>query len=209
MVFRLAFILLIGVIAVSCAPLNSSDLSSSACSLAYFAATPTANLEVGIAKGDAAAIGSSVAQQFLVTSAGTATTATVALMRTGTFATKAHTLTATIEANSNGVPSGVALATSNGIDVAIIGGTTLSSNTFTFQTGIALTASQVYWLRIKASYPVNTTNYISWAAKDGLPGYTNSTTGASLGAVVETAISNTFSASSIGTNRFMLFKIGC
>ena len=178
-----------------------------ACTLATFTSNPSTDKEVHIAHTTYG--GSSVAQSFMLLANGTASNATVQLKRTGTFTTNAYTLTATIESNNGGAPSGIVLATSQTLDASVISSSAATYYTFSLRAPVALLAGVTYWIRIKASYAVGDTNYISWFGHDGsVGGYTVNST--ALNAVYETsASSNAFSSALIGANRYLFFTVGC
>ena len=201
MIFRWGCVLLIGLVQAGC------SASTSSCELAAYLNTPASDKAIPIAHASFG--GSSVAQAFMLEADGTATTATVLLKRTGDFTLNTQTLLATIEGNGSGGPDNTALATSEALDPAFISSNSASFYTFTFSTAVPLTASTIYWLRVRGSYPVNSTQYVSWSAFDGLAGgYSVNST--SLHSVYETGTgSSLFSSSRIGGNRFLIFTIGC
>jgi hypothetical protein len=176
------------------------------CTLASFSTSPSSDQSISIGHTDYG--GLSVAQPFVVSQNGTAINAKAPLRRTGTFTAGSHTLMATLESNGTNAPSSVILATSATLDPSTISTSDAVYYTFTFSTPVALTTGQIYWLKIKSSYGVNSTNFISWNAYDGKNGgYFSGTT--PLGAVYELATPNTFSSSLLGLYRFALFSIGC
>ena len=187
------------------------ETGSSTCRLASYSITPDSGQEVGIGHDSPAnSRGRSVAQSFIPTE-GKAVSATVQLKKVGSFTVGNETLTATIENNTvssgNNVPDNTPIATSSTVDPAIISSTLALDYTFTFTSSVDLTSGQTYWLRIKGSYAVGTTNYITWLGHNGQTnGYSFGST--FLNAVYETN-TGSFSNSQIGSNRFLLFSIGC
>lgn len=190
----------IGLFGVGCPLTESQDAPSNV--LASYSTT-AAGGEVPIGFTDLG--GPSVAQSFVSVSGGKALTAAVHLQRVGNFTSGTQTLTASIETDNNGVPSGTAVATSGSVDPANIG-STFTSVLFTFSSPVELTAGQVYWLRIKASYAINHGNYITWAGYDGKD-KVYSVAGTIHNAVYETSISNSYSSATIGQYRFLRFLI--
>lgn len=70
----------------------------------------------------------------------------------------------TLEADVSGSPSGVALDTSQAIDITSLGATG-SNNTrllFVFKNPPMLVAATTFWLVLQGNYTINVTNYISW-----------------------------------------------
>lgn len=193
---------------VTACPVGSN--SNGQCALASYNVTPSTTGAVGI--GLSTYGGRSVAQSFMLTSPGKPLGATVMLAKVGSFAANTQQLVATIEGNniSTGMsqPNGSPLAVSNPIDPSTILLSVSGNYTFTFSSTQSLTANQLYWLRIKASYGANTSNYILW---EGFSGSNNPylVDGVPLNAVYETGTPNSFSDAQTGSNRYLLFNIGC
>ena len=151
--------------------------------------------------------GISVAQSFVVSQSGIPLTAIVRLALVGSFPVATQYLTATIEGNSAGAPDNSPVATSTPIDVSTIS-TAANSISFSLQNQPTLDPALTYWLRVKGTFPVSDTNYINWYGVDGYAHKYQVGTSI-LNSVYETSILNTFSISTIGQYRFLLFKIGC
>jgi hypothetical protein len=201
--FNSIILILLSLLSFACEPIEVPG--GSQCSLATFSATPSTGSELGI--GLSSFGGPSIAQSFVIKQDGKISSATVRLQRTGTFTQYNHTLTATIELPGTIGPNGTPLATSETLDPASIS-TTPSYYKFVFPTPTSLITTQTYWLRIKGSYPVSDSNYISGLAYDGKTGgYTSGST--TLNAVYEQNVKDVFSSNLIGDYRFLLFNIGC
>ncbi len=74
--------------------------------------------------------------------------------------------------------------------------------TFTFSTGVPLTAGTKYWVKLDGSYTASDVSYVSWMGADGDP-YTTGN------ALYETSTPGTWSTAIIGTGRDLAFIIGC
>ena len=198
-IFKWVWVTLLCIFSIGC----NLQTGTNSCNLASYSATPTSGKEVSIAHSTYG--GSSIAQAFLLTTKGIPTQVTVHLQRIGTFVKGSHLLTLTIESDSGGAPSTLPLITSS-LDPANVA-TKASFYSFTLTSAPELNAAQVYWIRIKGSYAVNDTDYISWSAYDGLSGgYSVGTT--TLGSVYENTL-GIFSTALLGTFRFLVFSIGC
>jgi hypothetical protein len=201
--------LILGLLVVLCSACGSINPSAAQCSLASFLTLPTQDRELAIRSTSFGGV--SVAQSFIPTSAGSAASATVFLKRYGSFSSGLYYLTATLEGNqvtgSTSVPDNIPLATSTRIDVSAVSSNSPGYYTFTFSSSASLNADQTYWLRIRASYPLSDTHYVSWMAYDGPNGYLVNST--SLNSVYELSQPNTFSNALIGEARYLLFSIGC
>lgn len=185
--------------------LSCGTSSTSKCSVASY--STTSNSTLGLASQSDR--GLSVAQSFALTTAGTPTTAILYLSKVGTFTQGSQTLQVTIEGNTAGspnTPNNTAVMTSNTVDPYLVG-TTTGSYTFTFSNASSLSTGTIYWLRLHASYAVNTTNYINWVAYDGATGGYQ-VSGTSYPSIYETNASS-FSQTDIGTYLYLLFKITC
>lgn len=217
---------LIGLLALFMGCANPTT-STPQCLLASYAPNPDLGKEVPIGKFKNFG-GTSVAQAFMLASSTAApgaapsstpsttpsaspsyvpTYAAVMLSLVGTFSPGHHILTATLESDSGGVPDGTPISTSKSIDVSQIG-TNRASYSFLFQSSVALNLNQVYWLRLRGSFPVSDTNYVNWYGADGL---TNAyqVKGKLLNSLYETSVHGNYSSSQIGGLRFLLFAIGC
>lgn len=191
--------------------LDPTGANSGSCSLASFAGPPTSGMELGIGLSQYG--GASVAQPFIPNADGNVTSIAVQLHRVGTFDVNTQYITASIEANSNpdrivANPDGFQLGTSSKLDISRI---STSGSLVTFKTSqpVPVVKSQIYWIRLRVSYPVNGSRYVAWSAYDGTSS-AYSVSGLALPAVYETSQGNTsFSSSLIGTNRFLLFNVGC
>jgi hypothetical protein len=185
--------------------------AENSCSLAAISTSPTRSKEVGLGVPDLG--GTSVVQPLIPNSDGTARRVTVLLKRIGTFDTGTETITASIEGNTgNGKqlmkPNGISIGSSYSIDIASIP-QTVSSITFRLINEISLSTSEIYWLRLRVSYPSNNSNYITWSAYDGTQ-EAYSVNGLTLPAFYETNQSvDSISNAAIGSHRFMIFNLGC
>lgn len=193
-------------------PTNDAGIKGFSCMLASFLTTPVKGMEVGIGHPNLG--GTSVAQSFIVNKNGKAISFSVKLQRQGTFQVGMHTITGTIEGNTlNGLnlgePDDKPMGTSASLDVSQV---SVAGDTYTFKFDkeISLSTSTIYWLRLKGSYPLSTTNYISWSGYDGKTGK-YSVDNVTLHAVYETGQSThvEFSNAAIGSYRFLYFDIGC
>jgi hypothetical protein len=178
--------------AIGCGQGNTS--SDNQCVIAGFNPTPTTGSELGI--GYQTLGGRSVAQPFVANSVSPPKAAVAYLKRQGEFTSNSHTLTATIEADSGGIPNSVPVVTSTPLDVSTISETG-TYYSFSFNSNVTLVKDQTYWLRIKTSYAVSNANYISWLAYDGKQGG------------YELPTTNSFTDALIGIYRFLLFTVKC
>jgi hypothetical protein len=200
---------------VSCIEVTQKDLAGSGCKVASFESTPATDKGIGI--GDSYYGGSSLAQSFMATSevnpetkTASPSVAVVLLRKKGDFKAKTHNLIATIEGNgtSSSGPDSKPLVVSDPIDVASISSTQTTFVTFKFRSKPELKESVVYWLRIKATYPVNSENFVVWESYEGQTGgYTHNDI--ILNAMYEHPEENHFATSLIGMYRFMIFRLGC
>ena len=104
----------------------------------------------------------------------TADMVNIYIKATGTFDLQnLETLTATIETDSAGAPSGtpVTNGTSNAVYVNTIKSGESTWTGFKFANEMTLTASTVYWIVITPSYSASASNYISWEIDTTSGGY--------------------------------------
>ncbi|MBU2062547.1 MAG: hypothetical protein KKH44_11950, partial [Bacteroidetes bacterium] len=89
------------------------------------------------------------------------------LKKTGTPA-GTDTITAVIQTNSSGIPSGVAVTngTSDTVDISDILTTSYAWVTFTFSTNPTLVAGTQYHLVLQGAATIDGTNYVYWGADD-------------------------------------------
>ncbi len=182
--------------------------TSNDCTLAsYFNVSGTDEMRVCI--GDSDLGGTAIAQSFILTRAGTSIWSRVELKKTGFFSAGTQSLTASIQTNINNAPSQIILATSNSIDASAISNAFASSYYFIWTQPPVLSASEIYWLVIRVTYPNSSINYISWSAFNTLlstEGY--SVNSIPLSSVYQTGLSF-FSSARTGRTRFLFFSIGC
>jgi hypothetical protein len=180
--------------------------NATGCTLTSFTLSPSADKSVAIGHTDYG--GPSVAQPFVLSADGETISARALLKRTGSFAANTHTLIATIEGTGTHGPNNIPIATSQALDPVLISDSNAKSYSFTFPASVKLTAAQKYWLRIKASYSVNSKNFISWTGYEGKEGgYYNGSE--PLGAMYEQNVPDTFASNLISSYRFLVFTIDC
>lgn len=163
--------------------------------------TTSSGAEMGVAVS--AYGGDSIAQSFQVTTSATTTAVKLTLQKVGTFATgSGHYVQLYIDSDNSDTPSGTPLtnATSATVSVDNISSSSAQQVRFTFATAVTLTASTTYWLRLRASYAVNSTNYIQWMGYDGSSGYSS-------GKAEYRNGSGTFVTASIGLLRDLAFVV--
>ncbi|MGE4108394.1 MAG: choice-of-anchor R domain-containing protein [Bacteriovoracia bacterium] len=112
-----------------------------------------------------------------------------------------------IQTDSGGAPSGTELSANANATVSITTNLTRGAEfyTFTLQTATELSPNVTYWLRLKAIYPVSTTQYVKWYADPAADVYDASNEGYSMKS--NGASPPVFT--SLGGDLDFLFRIGC
>jgi hypothetical protein len=192
------FLLLLMCMTTGCGKLRDSDKSSCVASVTG----ETSGAEIGLRNSSQST--DTLIQSF---SNGTATTISSVSLKLRKDGSPAGSVSIAIQGNTGSLPDGVEV-TNASTSVAL---STLTSGVagfvkFSFTTAASLTASTVYWIVISATYPQNSTDYVSWYANTGNP-Y------ASGEAKVKTtqvgALNGTFISFGGSTSTDMVFKVGC
>lgn len=147
---------------------------------------------------------SRLAMKVVLSGTGTADAKNVSLtlQGVGSFSLNTvYTLTASIQADTAGNPSGTPLASGSIFAYQVL--PQASSYTFTFSSPVTLTKGTTYWIHLEANYPADGVNYIEWLGYDGGSGggYANGS--------AKYYKAGTWDTLSIGGLRTLLFALGC
>jgi hypothetical protein len=188
----------------SCGDLSTTSGTDTSCLILL--TTETSGAEMGVAAAANTLGGDEIAQSFKVPIDKNITQVQLKLLRVGR---PNGTLTLKLQGNSGDAPDGTDLTTAT-LNVTTddttgegnISSTKATFYTFTFGSEVSLVTTRTYWLRLQASYSLSDTHVIKWSGN-------NSNTYTNGNAIYETSINNSWSSNRIGTNRDLLFKLGC
>lgn len=197
--------LILALITPGCAELLEDGGTASDYTTVLSFTQETSGAEIGLGDLNPNSIkGVSVAQSIQLPVDDTVIAVTLKLRRTGSFPSNSeHTVSLSIETDSSDHPSGTRVESHTPATLLVRNiGTTAASYNFVLPVRISLSANTTYWIRLTASYPASTSNYIVWYGNDSSTnGYSNGNT------IYETEVSGQWSRNLIGTLRDMVFTL--
>ncbi|MCM2323562.1 MAG: hypothetical protein NDJ90_09915 [Oligoflexia bacterium] len=147
--------------------------------------------------------GNSVAQSFRLTEAADVRSVSVKLERRGTLADY-QSLTLSLDTSATGgeYPAGTPLSPSATAILKVTDITDPRYYRFVFPSAVALGANTTYWIRLKASYQISSSNYIAWRGYQGDPAF-----GYADGVALYLTTGGSWSDSLIGTDTDLNFTV--